>query len=39
MPVDAERLISSLDKKAKHLGAEDRAKAKENLLRGILEKY
>ncbi|KAI9571458.1 hypothetical protein HD554DRAFT_2312270 [Boletus coccyginus] len=39
MPVDAERLIASLDNKAKHLGAEDRAKAKENLLRGILEKY
>ncbi|KAG9318570.1 hypothetical protein JVU11DRAFT_662 [Chiua virens] len=36
---DAERLIASLDKKAKHLGAEDHAKAKENLLRGILEKY
>jgi hypothetical protein len=39
MPVDAERLRASLDKKAKHLGAEDHAKAKENLLRGILEKY
>ncbi|KAN0077201.1 hypothetical protein V8E55_011056 [Tylopilus felleus] len=39
MPVDAERLVASLDKKAKHLGAEDHAKAKENLLRGILEKY
>ncbi|KAF8559662.1 hypothetical protein OG21DRAFT_1480408 [Imleria badia] len=39
MPVDAERLIATLDKKARHLGAEDHAKAKENLLRGILEKY
>ncbi|KAG6376232.1 hypothetical protein JVT61DRAFT_2207 [Boletus reticuloceps] len=39
MPVDAERLITSLDNKAKHLGAQDHAKAKENLLRGILEKY
>ncbi|KAH7889573.1 hypothetical protein F5I97DRAFT_1845327 [Phlebopus sp. FC_14] len=36
---DVERLISKLDKKAKHLGAEDHAKAKEKLLRGILEKY
>ncbi|KAF9227824.1 hypothetical protein BS17DRAFT_877922 [Gyrodon lividus] len=39
LPGDVERLISKLDKKAKHLGAEDHAKAKEKLLRGILEKY
>lgn len=36
---DVERLISILDKKARQLGAEDDAKAKEKLLRGILEKY
>ncbi|KIJ69073.1 hypothetical protein HYDPIDRAFT_36167 [Hydnomerulius pinastri MD-312] len=39
LPGDVERLISKLDKKAKHLGAEDHAKAKERLLRGILDKY
>ncbi|KIL00926.1 hypothetical protein PAXRUDRAFT_357778 [Paxillus rubicundulus Ve08.2h10] len=38
-PGDVERLISKLDKKAKQLGAEDHAKAKERFLRGILEKY
>ncbi|KIM65369.1 hypothetical protein SCLCIDRAFT_113359 [Scleroderma citrinum Foug A] len=36
---DVEQLISILDKKARQLGAEDDAKAKEKLLRGILEKY
>ncbi|KAF9246435.1 hypothetical protein BU15DRAFT_70526 [Melanogaster broomeanus] len=39
VPGDVERMISKLDKKAKHLGAEDHAQAKEKLLRGILEKY
>ncbi|KAL4067717.1 hypothetical protein J3A83DRAFT_4374059 [Scleroderma citrinum] len=36
---DVEGVISALDKKARQLSAEDDARAKEKLLRGILEKY
>ncbi|KAI6028488.1 hypothetical protein F5J12DRAFT_805705 [Pisolithus orientalis] len=39
LPSGLEDLISTLEKNAVHLGAEDHAKAKERLLRGILEKY
>ncbi|KAI6022752.1 hypothetical protein EDC04DRAFT_312360 [Pisolithus marmoratus] len=39
LPGGLEGLISTLEKNAAHLGAEDHAKAKERLLRGILEKY
>ncbi|KAI6045526.1 hypothetical protein EDC04DRAFT_2137439 [Pisolithus marmoratus] len=39
LPGGLEDLISTLEKNAAHLGAEGHAKAKERLLRGILEKY
>ncbi|OJA18779.1 hypothetical protein AZE42_01628 [Rhizopogon vesiculosus] len=39
VPGDIERLISKVDKKYKSVTAEDHAKAKEKLLRGILDRY
>ncbi|KAG0705092.1 hypothetical protein DFH29DRAFT_908793 [Suillus ampliporus] len=39
VPGDIERLISKLDKSHKSVAAEDHAKAKEKLLRGILDRY
>lgn len=39
LPGGLEDLASTLETKAVHLAAEDHAKAKEKLLRGILEKY
>ncbi|KAI6109718.1 hypothetical protein F5141DRAFT_1116354 [Pisolithus sp. B1] len=39
LPGGLEDLVSTLEANAVHLAAEDHAKAKEKLLRGILEKY
>ncbi|KAI6166926.1 hypothetical protein EDD17DRAFT_1542020 [Pisolithus thermaeus] len=39
LPGSLEDLVSTLEANAVHLAAEDHAKAKEKLLRGILEKY
>ncbi|KAG1756405.1 uncharacterized protein EDB91DRAFT_1092499 [Suillus paluster] len=39
VPGDIERLISKRDKTHKSVAAEDHAKAKEKLLRGILDRY
>ncbi|KAG1754385.1 hypothetical protein EDB19DRAFT_1666162 [Suillus lakei] len=39
VPADVEKLICRLDKTTKSVAAEDHAKAKEKLLRGILDRY
>jgi hypothetical protein len=39
VPGDVEKLICRLDQTARSVAAEDHAKAKEKLLRGILDRY
>jgi hypothetical protein len=39
VPGDVEKLICGLDQTTKSVAAEDHAKAKEKLLRGILDRY